>query len=323
MSRPAMIAMVCLAAYCLLDLAVSLFVAMLWRTRIVASAHLPPTVRARRVMLLRITPAVMATAITLLIVGPAFALFEPRHEEEAFGPFLAMLSGVTLAHLVFATITAARRIWITRQVEREWLRSSSPLVDTPGLQAFAIDAASPVAALVGVFTPKLVAARSVIECCTADEIKMIIGHERGHFESRDNFKRWLMASLPDTLRLTSIHREMLEAWHQAAEDAADDAATRGDEERRADLAALLLKVARLAPNPLWRSAVVSPFVECDGLERRVRRLLRPELEPPAPIALLPMLAVAIIAAAVVVTLWSPAMLKLIFTSFENLVAFGR
>jgi hypothetical protein len=58
-----------------------------------------------------------------------------------------------------------------------------------------------------------------------------------------------MASLPDLLRWTPMHREIVDAWHHAAEDAADDATTGGEAMARAELAALLLKVVRLAPAP--------------------------------------------------------------------------
>jgi hypothetical protein len=92
---------------------------------------------------------------------------------------------------------------------------------------------------------------------------------------------------------------------------------------RADLAALLLKVVRLAPQLSWRGAVVSPFVERDTLERRVRRLIRPELEPPAPFALVPTIAVTLAVAASIAILSSPSSLEAIFDAFEQLVALGR
>ena len=152
---------------------------------------------------------------------------------------------------------------------------------------------------------------------------MIVAHERGHLTARDNFKRWVMLSLPDILRPRQIHREMVEAWHQAAEDAADDAATGGDPYARADLAALLLKVVRAVPRPVPGAAVVSPFVEVNGLERRVRRLMKPDLEPPAPLAIVPMIALAVIVSAGVATLMSPSLLNAVFVVFERLVAFGR
>ena len=323
MNRATMIAMVCLSAYCLLDLVVSGFVAVVWRTRRVAPADLPPAVRGRRVMLLRLTPLAASASIALLIVAPAFALFEPVQENEPYGPMLALLASLAFAHLSGAAVWATFSVWLTRRIARDWLLSSTPLETGSGLRAFAIETSSPLIALVGVFRPALVAARTVIDACTSDEIAAILAHERGHLLSRDNFKRWLMTSLPDTLRWTRIHGEMLDAWHHAAEDAAHDAATGGGEVARADLAAVLLKVVRLTPRPRWRGAVVSPFVERDGLERRVRRLIRPELEPPASFAVIPTIAVTLVVAASLAILSSPLMLESIFEAFEQLVAFGR
>jgi Zn-dependent protease with chaperone function len=323
MSRPAIIAMVCLAAYCLLDVAISAFVAIIWRTRAVAPSDLPPSVRARRLLLLRATPAALSAAITLLIVAPAFTLFEPIHDNEPIGPVLAVLSAVAGLQLSAAVIRGWHSARLTARIEREWLASSAGLEAPAPLRAFVVDAASPIVALVGVFRPTLIAARSVIDACSAQEIAAIVAHERGHFDARDNLKRWMMASLPDMLRWTPMHAEMVDAWHHAAEDAADDAATDGDAEARADLAALLLKVVRLAPHPIWNAAVVSPFVEHDGLERRVRRLIKPELEPPAPLAIVPVIAASVITLLTAMILSSPSSLEAIFIAFEHLVAVGR
>ena len=323
MSRTAIIAMVCLAAYSLLDLAISALVAIIWRTRAVAPSDLPPSVRARRLLLLRVTPAALAAAVTVLVVAPAFTLFEPIHDNEPVGPVLALLSAAACLQLAWAALRGGYSAWLTARIEREWLVSSVPLESTSAPRAFIVETSSPIVALVGVFTPVLIAARSVIEACTPEEIDAIIAHERGHFDAGDNLKRWMMASLPDMLRWTPIHAEMVEAWHHAAEDAADDAATNGGEEARADLAALLLKVVRLAPHPIWRAAVVSPFVERDGLERRVRRLIKPELEPPAPLAIVPVIAVSVIAITAAVVLSSPSSLEAVFIAFEHLVAVGR
>ena len=140
MSRPALIVLAVLSAYCLLDLAVSLLVAVIWRTRAVAPANLPPIVRARRLLQLRLVPAVAAAALTLLVVLPAFAIFEPPHNDEAVGPVFALLSLLALAQLMIAAGIAARSVWLTRRVEREWLRHSQALdaSRSAGLRAFAI-----------------------------------------------------------------------------------------------------------------------------------------------------------------------------------------
>lgn len=323
MSRPLIIVSVALAAYCLLDLAISAFVAILWRTRAVAPADLPPHVRARRLMILRLTPSVSAALITVTVVTPAFAIFEPHYEGETAGPALLLLAFTALSQIAFALFRATRSLVLTRAFERRSLQSSAVLDVGRRMPAFSIDSPSPIVALVGVFTPKLIASRSVINACSAEDIACIVAHERGHLKSRDNLKRWVMASLPDALHWSPIGREMIDAWHHAAEDAADDAATGGEEVARTELAALLLKIVRIAPQPQWQSAVVSPFVEGHGLERRVRRLLKPELEPPAPLAIVPMVAVTLITAALLAALASREALEAIFKAFEGLVAFGR
>jgi Zn-dependent protease with chaperone function len=318
------IALVALAAYTLLDLAVSAFVALVWRTRAVAPTDVPPAARARRLLLLRLVPSVAAGAITLAVVIPAFVIFEPATGEETVGPVLVVLAIAAIVQFAVAVTIAARSILLTARIERTWLQASIPLaIEAGGLRAFAIESTSPIVALVGVFAPKLIAARSVVESCDARELAGIVGHERGHFESRDNLKRWILSSLPDALRWTPIHREITDAWHHAAEDAADDASTGGEVVARAELAALLLKVVRLAPPPTWHAAIVSPFVGNDGLERRVRRLLQPDLEPPAPRALVPMIATGAIVAGMLIAISSPEILEGIFDAFEFLVAFGR
>lgn len=318
-----MIAGVVLGAYTILNFASSAFVAMLWRTRAIAPTDLPPAVRARRLLLLRTLPVVSSGVITLAIVTPAFSIFEPFGLNETMGPVLALLAALALLQFAVAAGTSLYSLILTARIERQWLRVATPLAVDRSMAAFTIESASPIVALVGVWAPKLLAARSVVDACSAEEIARIAGHERGHLESRDNLKRWLMASLPDALRWTPVHHDIVAAWHHASEDAADDATTGKDAVARADLAALLLKVARLAPHPIWQSAVVSPFVERDGLERRVRRLIQPDVEPPAPLAIVPMIAVSLIVAAGIAVLLSPAMMELIFDAFENLVALGR
>ena len=325
MNRAVIITAVGFAAFALLDIALSALVALVWRTRAVAPANLPPFVRARRLLYLRFIPGIGAALISLAIVTPAFAIYEPHVHDETMGPALSLLALLAILQISMSIFIAARSAFLTARIERDWLRSSSPLdaALAGGLPAFVIDVPSPILALVGVFSPKLMAARSIVSACSPAELASIVGHERGHLQAGDNVKRWLMASLPDVLRWTRIHGEILAAWHHAAEDTADDATTGGDPVARAELAALLLKVVRLAPRPIWDSAIVSPFVEADGLDRRVRRLLQRELEPRVPLAVGPMIAVTTIAIAALMAMSSPAALEAIFEAFEQLVALGR
>jgi hypothetical protein len=137
-------------------------------------------------------------------------------------------------------------------------------------------------------------------------------------------KRWLMACAPDALRWTPIHHEIAGAWHDAAEDAADDAATSGDEASRVDLAQLIVKIARLAPAPAWREATVSPFVEPEGLNRRVRRLLGAGMaSPERPRSYLLQAMFVMTALAALSISVQPASLEQLYHAIEAVIGLGR
>jgi len=319
-----MIAAVGLAAYCLLDVAMSALVAIAWRSRAIAPINLPPATRTHRLFVLRMLPVIFATLITLAIVLPAFIAYEPVQSNEPIGPALVILAVAALTQLAAGLSSAAWRAALTFRIERQLLRRTIRVSGRGTLETVIVDSPKAFVALVGVFRPRLIASASVIDSCSDAEVGTIVAHERGHLQARDNLRRWLMSTVPDMLRWTRIDREIVDAWHHAAEDAADDAATGADPEARASLAALLLKVVRLVPRSQWPAAIVSPFVEADhGLERRVRRLLKDERELPAPLAVAPLAAMAVIVVASIGILASPAALEWIFDVFEGLVAFGR
>ena len=324
MSRPLLITSVTLASYAALNLAISGLVAAVWRRLATDQVGASPAARARRLVWLRACPSLGAGVVTTTVITPAFAIFEPEHASEMAGPVVIMLAALALLQIGASVVVAFATLARTRAAARAWLQSALPLdVDPPaGVPAYTIESLAPIVALVGVFTPKLIAARSVIESCTIEELTAIVAHERGHLEARDNLKRWLMACAPDALRWTTWHREIAAAWHDAAEDAADDAATRGDERARVSLAALLVKIARLTPEPSWPAATVSPFVEKSGLDRRVRRLLTSGEALSTPSHWLPITAIALLGAALAGAL-SPAAFEQIYRFVEAIIAFGR
>jgi Zn-dependent protease with chaperone function len=324
-TKPLLIVVVSLGIFAGVNIISSVLLSVAWRFGWIRFAQLAPAARAARLVWLRATPAVAALTFTLMIVAPAFVIFEPAHGSEEVGAALATLAVTGAMQLTIALVLAAVSLVRTAAMTRSWLRASTPLDVNPpaGVPAYAIDTPAPIVALVGVIAPKLIAARAVINVCTHHELAAIVAHERGHLRARDNLKRWLMASAPDALRWTRVHREIATAWHNAAEDAADDVATCGDEGARADLAALLLKISRLTPQPVWpRAATISPFVDRDDLPRRVRRLLAAE-SGPRPSRVRPPLAMAAIAAVVTVIATSPAWLERVFAVVETLVALGR
>ena len=317
-----LILLVGLGAYAALNLLCSLALAVAWRAGLLDNLAQSSSSRARRLAWLRAFPSLAAAIVTLVIVVPAFVMFEPYRDAEPVGPVLPVLAIVAIGQFAASWWLALASAIRTRIVARAWLRAGTPLDVQPpaGVPAYAIDSLAPIVALVGVFSPKLIAARAVIDACTREELTAIVSHERGHLHARDNLKRWLMACAPDALRWTPIHRELCAAWHDAAEDAADDVATGFDESARANLATLLVKIARLAPETAWPVATVSPFVEQDGLARRVRRLLAPaESRRAASLWPLP----AIFCTALVTAIALPGVLDGVFDVVETLIAFGR
>ena len=324
MSRPVLILTVALAAYALLNAAASIVVALAWRSRIARRQHPSPVIRARRLLCLRASSSLGPAILTLGVVAPAFAIFEPDRPSEVLGPVvivLALVASIQIAISLAIALAAALR---THAAARTWLLGSVPLsLDPPaGVPAYVIDAVAPIVALVGALRPKLVAARSVIEACSAVELAAIVAHERGHLHSRDNLKRLLLACAPDALRWTAAHQQIAAAWNNAAEDAADDAATQGDAASRVDLAALLIKIARLTSHAVWPAATVSPFVEPHELDRRVRRLLEGEAAC-SNHGSRSVTSILLVAVTLVAGLAQPASLKRIYDLAEALVGLGR
>lgn len=323
MSRTVLIVAVALAAYGLLNVASSMAVAAWWRFSVAETPPASAAARARQLMWWRLAPGAVALSTVLLVVVPAFAIFEPVGNSETGGPVLVGFAVAAMMMFAASLGIAVRSAIETHLVLRRWLRSSTPLhLDPPGLPAFVIHSTAPVVALVGIFRPRLVATHTVIAACTAGELSTIVSHERGHLRSRDNLKRWLMACAPDLLRWTPVHRQMISAWHHAAEDAADDVSTDGSNAARADLAALLIKIARLTPESPVPLAAFSPFVEQDGLSRRVTRLVGAPVQG-APSWIAGPVAAGIGAAVIAAVLCSPVLMSRVFDAVETFVALGR
>jgi beta-lactamase regulating signal transducer with metallopeptidase domain len=325
-TRAALIVTVALAAYAFLSTILAWLLAVLWRTGVFAARRAGPADQANLLVAMRIAPAAIAAILTIGVVLPVYLAFEPIRDYEPVGPVPLLLAALGVTVLAAATVVAVRTALVTYRVKRQWLRDATALDIHPpaGVSAYVIDVPSPIVALVGVFSPRLVAARAVIEACSTEELAAIVAHERGHLVARDNFKRWVLASAPDVLRWTATHDDIIAAWRDAAEDAADDAATRGEAVARVDLAALLLKVARLAPR-FSTPAAVSPFADEEGLDRRVRRLLTASHAPltASRRVMVPAVLAAAIALTVTVAFTNPAALKRVYEIVELAVVLGR
>ena len=239
-------------------------------------------VRAATLRRLRLLPFVFSTG-AMIWASLAFLLFERRHDEDV-GAVLVALAAAAFVLLCGTLVRLAVIAHRSRRARRAWMAGAMPLA-LPGIDvpAFAVTSRFPVVAIVGVFRPTLIIARSVLATCSPEQILAIIAHERGHVRRQDNLVRLLLAVVPDILGWLPLSRRLLDAWHEAAEDAADDCAAALGRRGRVVLAEALLRVARLVPpgsKPLVLPA--SALYRGESIERRVRRLLAPPAESATP-----------------------------------------
>jgi Zn-dependent protease with chaperone function len=242
-----------------------------------------PADRAAALLRRRLWPFVAALAATAL-AAVSFVTFEQRAYPESTGVILPALAVIGLGLWAGGVVRGLRLAVATWRLRRGWMASAAP-VDIPGadVPAFAIDSRFPVVAVIGLIRPRLIIARSVLDACTADELRAIAAHENRHVRAHDNLGRAAMVATPDLLAWLPAARDLRAAWGEATEEAADDAAIRAGDDGRVLLAEALVRVARLGvTGGADRALPASALYRGEDLDRRVRRLLAPP--PAAPLA---------------------------------------
>jgi Zn-dependent protease with chaperone function len=272
---------------------------------------------ARRLLALRVLPATVGAALALVVTLPAFLRFEPRESGETVGlifSLLAIAGGFAIGQGLARGMAAW---WASRRLHRSWTREGRPLeLAGAPVPACRITHPFPVVSIVGILRPRLFVADQVLEHLSPAELRAVLAHEAGHVRAADNLKRLLVRLCP-ALPWRAAARRLEERWEEAAEEAADARAGAA-----LDLAAALLKTARLAPVGARIEMPVATFHEGSALARRVKRLTRraetgPEASIPGPARGAAWVIVAA-AAAAAVALW-PQVLSLAHRMVEALV----
>jgi Zn-dependent protease with chaperone function len=232
-------------------------------------------------------PSVLASAVALGLVLPAFLRFEPPHDGESAGVLLLTLSALGAWHVGRIMFRAARMLTLSRTLTTTWLASAAPLADPRwGRRAFAIDAGYPIVAVAGLLRPRLFVDRRVLAACSAGELDAIAAHEHAHVVRFDNLRRLVIGACAGPASVTA------RAWREAAERVADTDAA-GTARRAVDLASALVKMARLAPPRTLECMVLSTIQDGGSLEARIRHLVTIEQRAPQP-ARLPLALLALV-----------------------------
>lgn len=215
---------------------------------------------------LRILPLFASVLITFALVVPSFRLLEPRRIADGMGvmPLVLDIGALLLiAYGCFRVIAAQTRT--TRLVTR-WLEGACPLqAQADSTVAFQSRRETPPLTLVGVYNPRVLVSESTVALLSQDELRVAFKHELEHKKSHDNLKKLIIrfCPFPGMAKLEN-------AWSQAAELAADDAAV-SNQRDAVDLAAALVKLSRLAPVEVAPACSMG-FV-AGSLSERVARLL--------------------------------------------------
>ena len=272
----ALVTCAALATFLLLNAVGSYAATRLWLGLRRRSRSWTAPARARAVFWLRVLPPAAALVFVAAFQLPAYFAHEPYHANEAVGLPLVALALFSAFGVALAVYRAAASWLTTRRLTALWLRRAEPVrVKGVAVPAYRLDYTTPVLAVVGTLRPRLFIARQVMESLSHEEMEVALAHERGHLMARDTLKRALMQACSDLLPVIRAGRTLERAWAEEAERAADEYAARSGAAGALDLAAALIKIARLMPAGIKKVAPAGAFLlegADEGLAGRVRRL---------------------------------------------------
>jgi Zn-dependent protease with chaperone function len=272
----ALVTCAALAAFLSLNAAGSLAAAGLWFGLRRRSRRWRATARARVLFWLCVLPPAVAFVFVAALMVPAYVAREPYPEPEAVGTPLLALALSSAAVIALALFRAARSWLATRRLTALWLRGAEPVsIKGVAIPAYCLSHSTPVLAVVGTLRPRLFIARQVVDSLSPEELEMALAHERGHLLARDTLKRAVMQFCRDLLPFIGAGSRLGRAWAEEAERTADEYAARTSAAGALDLAAALIKIARLMPAGVKHAVPAGAFLlegDDDGLAGRVRRL---------------------------------------------------
>ena len=245
--------------YCLL----SLPVVCAWRsTRLLCPDSC--ATQARLLFAVRIFPLLGSALITIVFALPAFLLLERGPVDEDFGTVLFSVCTILLVAAGLFRVAMARSK--TSRVIEGWTKGAQAL-DAGAIAPTVQIRRGPPLLLYGISKPRVLASETAVALLSKGELRVAFRHEIGHLRSRDNLKKMLFhaASFPGMASLN-------QAWQDAAEFAADEAAVSNCEEA-VDLASALIKLADMSPLE-QTPAFTTGLLDRSALVRlRVQRLL--------------------------------------------------
>lgn len=251
---------------------------IVWRVASPFLKNVSARKRARFIFALSILPFAVALVFVFAFLLPAYLLFEPHKSEEVVSLKLALLSLISLVGVFVAFYRVFRTWQATRGLVSNWLENAEAVeIENISIPVYRIKHQFPVIAVVGVFRPRMFIAEKIFESISPEELQAAIAHEYGHLAGYDNFKRTILRVSRDLL-IFPLGKSLERAWTETAEAAADEfAAQTGGNPMALNLAAALVKIARIAPPNASPAMPLGAFLIEENnthITWRVRRLLQ-------------------------------------------------
>jgi hypothetical protein len=225
---------------------------------------------------LRVLPLAASFLLTLGLMVPSFLLLEPRSSGEGVGAIPLILGFCCLVLFAIGGYKAASAQARTARLVSGWLRDSTVLTNGAA-HIFRVRENAPALAVAGIRSPSVFISEAAAAILTGPELHAALRHEMAHARRQDNLKKLFFAfcPFPGMARLE-------EAWREAAEMAADEAAV-ADSGEALELASALVRLSRLtavSASPELTTALLPSSAEM--LRARVERLMAWQtLEKPA------------------------------------------
>ena len=268
----------CLTFSTLLALAtfLSLCSTLFWRVSGKLFGGLSASARANLVFWLRFVPIAFSVVLVVFFLVPSYVLDEPKDSGEIVTVKFATASLISIAGLILAAWRGFESWKLTVGLQKRWMHDATRVtVESVSIPTYCIEHAFPVVAVVGSIRPKLFIARKVIDSLSREELAATLAHEAGHMIARDNLKRQLLRACRDVLTVIPCGRLLDREWSEASEAAADEHAAQAGRTIALDLAASLVKIARMVPPGTTPISAVGSLLIGDNMSAiawRVRRL---------------------------------------------------
>lgn len=267
-----------LATLLVLNTGASLVSFLAWRILRVRISSWSSNRQVQTLFWIRTAPVAMGICAVLFLFAPAYLRHEPRVGHEDVGVKLGILAILSAVAIAVAAVRGIATWRATSHLTSQWMSQAEP-IRLPGLDlpAYQVSHPFPLIAVVGAFRPRLFIARQVVETLSRAELQAALEHETGHLLAHDNLKRAIVRACRDLALIPGSGR-LDRAWLEASEAAADEYAARRDRRFGLDLAAALVKIARMVPPGARPAMMAGAFLANDdgdlGVKSRVRQLVR-------------------------------------------------